>query len=69
MAKKHKILELIDGDGCVMVINTKRLDAVYLNGRRVYFLFSKRSVNSGEFDSPAKANEARAKFIKEWLGE
>jgi hypothetical protein len=69
MAKKNKIIELIDGDGSIMVINTKRLDAVYLNGKRIYFSFSKRSVNSGEFCTPNKADKVRSKFIKEWLGE
>lgn len=68
MAKKNKIIKFKDGDGSIMTINTKRLDAVYLNGRTIHFLFTKQSIHSGDYNSREEAEKIRAEIVKEWRG-
>ena len=68
MAKKNKIIKFIDGDGNTMTINTKRLDSIYLSGKTIYFVFSKRNIHSGEYNSREEAEKIRSEIVAEWMG-
>ena len=68
MAKKNKIIKFIDGDGNTMTINTKRLDSIYLSGKTIYFVFSKRSIDSREYNSREEAEKIRSEIVAEWMG-
>ena len=68
MAKKNKIIKFKDGDGNTMTINTKRLDSIYLSGKTIYFVFSKRSIDSREYETVKKADHVRLDIVKEWMG-
>ncbi len=68
MAKKNKIIKFVDGDGNTMIINTKRLDSIYLSGRIIYFVFNKQSIDSKEYETVRKADQVRLDIVKEWMG-
>lgn len=68
MAKKNKIIKFKDGNGKIMTINTKRLDAVYLSDARINFIFTKQSIHSGDYNSREEAEKIRAEIVKEWQG-
>lgn len=68
MAKKNKIIKFKDGSGKIMTISTKRLDAVYLMDTKINFLFTKRSIHSGEYNSREEAEKVRSQIVAEWMG-
>ena len=68
MAKKNKIIKFKDGGGKIMTISTKRLDAVYLSGTKINFLFTKQSIHSGEYNSREEAEKVRSQIVAEWMG-
>lgn len=68
MAGKNKIIKFKDSDGLIMTINTKRLDAVYVNGRTIHFMFRRRGLNTGEYNTREAAEKIRSEIVKEWQG-
>ena len=68
MAKKNKIIKFKDGSGKIMTINTKRLDAVYLQDTKINFVFANQSIHSGEYNSREEAEKVRSGIVAEWMG-
>ena len=66
MAQKNKIIKFKDSDGLIMTINTKRLDAVYVNGKTLHFMFRRRGLNTGEYNTREAAEKIRSEIVKEW---
>lgn len=70
MAKvNNKVIDIINSNKKVMSINTKRLDAVFIENGKIKFVFQKNVIHSAEFDTFEQAEEARRNFVKEWRGE
>ena len=69
MAKvKNKVIDFIDGDKTITSINTKRLNAVYIQGKIIKFVFNKQTISSAEFNSNTEVEKVKRNFMKEWRG-
>lgn len=66
MAKK-KIIKVPNNHGIIITINTKRLDAIYRDGREVFFLFKKNDISTGVFDTTEAAEKVRKEAVDDWL--
>lgn len=66
---KNKIIDIIDGNGEIMTINTKRLDCVYIIDRGLRFAFSKNIIKTEEYNSTGQAKKVKKDFVSEWMRE